>query len=75
MNLDALAEAHFAPYDPQFDDDTEAIQRDLDEQRTLSFVSHTIRNMFDELNETEIAICKENADSIGEFVTEYIEGL
>ena len=75
MNLDRLAEAHYADVDPQFHDDTEEIQRQLDEDRVLKYLSHSLRDLIDGLSEEDLAIAKDNADAIGEFLTEYIEGI
>lgn len=72
VDTDALAEAHYASGDPQFHDDTEEIQRQLDEDRVLKYMSHSLRDLIDGLSEGDLEIAKENADAIGEFLTEYI---
>jgi len=75
LNLDALAEATYADSDPtysQIDDDLEA-QKEREREKTLSYVEHRIRDIFEDLNEDELRICAEHADSIADFLIETVE--
>lgn len=74
-NIDALAETNYADSDPaysQIDDDLEA-QKEREKEKTLSYVEHRIRDIFEDLNEDELKICAEHADSIADYLIETIE--
>lgn len=76
-DIDALAEAFYADRDPAFaqEDEDLAHQRELWESRTMATAEHLIETALESLDEAEIEYLQSQAESLGEWLTEYLEDM
>lgn len=78
-DLDDLKEKYFAAYDPQYQDDTDEIEREKRIERTFTVaedhVKACVQNIVMEFDVDELELIRENADHFGELLTEYLEDI
>lgn len=70
INTDALAEAHYAKYDPAFQDDDEDDMVAV-EIRLLDRIMKEFRRIINQLDDEELEILRNDLDEL----QEYLEGL
>lgn len=74
INTDALAEAHYAKYDPAYYNEEDLNEkRERFEEKTINYIETQIKNMFDYLSDDEVEVCKKNADYLSSFLYEHLE--
>lgn len=71
INTDALAEAHYAKYDPAFQDDDED-DRVAAELRLLDRVMKEFRRIINQLDDDELEILRNDLDELQEYLEELI---
>ena len=76
-DTDRLAEAFYADRDPAFiqEDEDLAHQRELWESRTMTTAEHLIETALESLDEEEIEYLQSQTESLGEWLTEYLEDM
>lgn len=71
INTDALAEAHYAKYDPAFQDDDED-DRVAVELRLLDRIMKEFRRIINQLDDEEREILRDDLDELQEYLEELI---
>ena len=71
INTDALAEAHYAKYDPAFQDDDED-DRVAAELRLLDRVMKEFRRIINQLDDEELEILRNDLDELQEYLERLI---
>ena len=71
INTDALAEAHYAKYDPAFqeDDDDDKVETEL---QLLDRIMTEFRRIINQLNDEELEIIRNDLDELQEYLEELI---
>lgn len=74
INTDALAEAHYAKYDPayQTEEDLE-MEKEKIESRALQVFEITVKNVLKVLDDDELHALAENREEICEWLDELLE--
>ena len=74
INTDALAEAHYAKYDPayQTEEDLE-MEKEKIESRALQVLEITVKNVLKVLDNDELHALAENREEICEWLDELLE--
>lgn len=76
INTDALAEMHYAKYDPAYDpDETEDLmeQKELIESRAIKVFKTTVKNVLMVLDDAELKALADNRDALADWVCELLE--
>lgn len=71
INTDALAEAHYAKYDPAFQDDDED-DKVAAELRLLDRIMKEFRRIINQLEDEELEILRNDLDELKEYLEELI---
>lgn len=71
INTDALAEAHYAKYDPAFQDDDED-DRVAVELRLIDRIMKEFRRIINQLDDEELEILRNDLDELQEYLEELI---
>lgn len=71
INTDALAEAHYAKYDPAFQDDDEDDKVAV-ELRLLGRIMKEFRRIINQLDDEEREILRDDLDELQEYLEELI---
>lgn len=71
INTDALAEAHYAKYDPAFQEDDED-DRVAVELRLLDRIMKEFRRIINQLDDEEREILRDDLDELQEYLEELI---
>ncbi len=71
INTDALAEAHYAKYDPAFQDDDED-DRVAVELRLLDRIMKEFRRIINQLDDEELEIIRNDLDELKDFLDDLI---
>lgn len=74
IDLDRLAEAYYAKYDPQYEEECELEeQRERLEARTMSVVEHHIKAIIDLLSDDETEILRDKYNELCDYLGELLE--
>ena len=74
INTDALAEAHYAKYDPAYETEEGLMeQKEIIESRALQVFEITVKNVLKVLDEAELQALAENRDSLCEWLDKLLE--
>ena len=74
VNTDALAEMHYAKYDPAYETEDDLMeQKELIESRAIKVFETTVRNVLMVLDEAELQALAENRDELCQWLDELLE--
>jgi hypothetical protein len=74
IDLDRLAEAYYAKYDPQYEEECELEEeKERFEARTMTVVETGIKKLLDLLSDSERDVLRENFNALCDFIDEALE--
>ena len=74
INTDALAEAHYAKYDPAYETEEDLMeQKEKIESRALQVFEITVKNVLKILDNDELHALAENRDDLCQWLDELLE--
>ena len=74
IDMDALAEAHYAKYDPAYQTEEDLMeQKELIESRAIKVFETTVKNVLMVLDEDELQALAENRDDLCQWLDELLE--
>lgn len=73
INTDALAEMHYAKYDPAYDEEDRMDEKEKIESRAIKVFEITVKNVLKVLDNDELQALAENRETLCEWIDSLLE--